>query len=107
MIRRDPTLIAMSDADVHDIRILVARKKAERLALASASANGKGKDKAVPVPAPAPAVHVAAEEAQKARKAMSTEERRRCYRSTQLDVSSEADLVCAATRPARSMLYGI
>jgi len=68
MIRRNPTLITMSESDVQDVRDLVARKKAE----AAKAANGKGKGRDV---AQQQQTHVAAEEAKRKREAMTKEER--------------------------------
>jgi len=45
MIRRDPTLIALSDNDVQDVRELLRRKAYEN-ALASAAAGGPAADSA-------------------------------------------------------------
>ncbi|EIM81142.1 uncharacterized protein STEHIDRAFT_162133 [Stereum hirsutum FP-91666 SS1] len=66
MIRRNPTLIPMSDMDVQDIRNLIAHKKA-----------GKGKDTYA---APANTAqggqgYAAAEEAKRKREGMSRDER--------------------------------
>ncbi|KZV74434.1 hypothetical protein PENSPDRAFT_749376 [Peniophora sp. CONT] len=65
MIRRQPTLITMSDNDVQAVRNIVAQKKAA----AAAAAGGKGKDAAPPAP------YHAVEEQKKQREAMSRDER--------------------------------
>ena len=65
MIRRDPTLITMSDNDVQAVRNMVAQKKAA----AAAAAGGKGKDAALPTP------YSAVDEQKKQREAMSRDER--------------------------------
>ncbi|KAI0063622.1 hypothetical protein BV25DRAFT_1824188 [Artomyces pyxidatus] len=70
MIRREPTLIAMSDADVQDVRSLIARRKNDA---ALKALNGKGKGKSVA--ATLPPAHVAAEEARRKREATSKDER--------------------------------
>jgi predicted Zn-dependent peptidase len=57
MIRRNPTLIAMGDADVQDVRSLLAKKQAEASKSSNSSANVKGKQGPPPQP-PAAAVHV-------------------------------------------------
>ncbi len=60
MIRRNPTLIAMSDADVQDVRSMLAKKQQQQQADNAAGANsttGKGKQGFLPQP-PATAVHV-------------------------------------------------
>lgn len=61
MIRRNPTLIAMSDADVQDVRSLLAKKQQQQQADNSTSSASnspvKGKQGLVPQP-PATAVHV-------------------------------------------------
>jgi hypothetical protein len=57
MIRRNPTLIAMSDADVQDVRNMLAKKQAEVVKSPNSSANVKGKQGPPPQP-PAAAVHV-------------------------------------------------
>jgi len=82
MIRRNPTLIPMSDADVQDVRDMIARKKvdvagapAPALALAPSSATGDGSGSSKAKDALSPAVHVAAEEAKRRRDAMSRDER--------------------------------
>lgn len=83
MIRRNPTLIPMSDMDVQDIRNLIAHKKAvEAAQVADAAsilmaAKGKGKDTYA---APANTAqggqgYAAAEEAKRKREGMSRDER--------------------------------
>ena len=57
MIRRNPTLIAMSDADVQDVRNILAKKQAEGVKSPSSDANAKGKQVPPPQP-PAATVHV-------------------------------------------------
>lgn len=65
MIRRNPTLIPLEDADVSDIKEFMARRK---LVFAEqASKDGKKDDKKVPF--------VAAEDAKRKREAMIREER--------------------------------
>lgn len=54
MIRRNPTLIAMSDTDVQDVRNMLAKKQAEG---PNPSANTKTRQCPPPQP-PAAAVHV-------------------------------------------------
>ncbi|ETW80603.1 hypothetical protein HETIRDRAFT_452165 [Heterobasidion irregulare TC 32-1] len=57
MIRRNPTLITMTDSDVQDVRDMIALKRAEA-ATAAAVTNGKGKGKDMPQPqTPATLVH--------------------------------------------------
>ena len=73
MIRRNPTLIAMTDSDVQDVRDMIALKRAEA-ATAAAVTNGKGKGKGKDVPQPQ-TPFVAAEEAKRKREAMSRDER--------------------------------
>ncbi|THH15136.1 hypothetical protein EW146_g5293 [Bondarzewia mesenterica] len=70
MIRRNPTLITMSDSDVQDVRSMLARKKTEAV---SSATNGKGKGKDVSQQSTTP--FVAAEEAKRKREAMTREER--------------------------------
>jgi hypothetical protein len=53
MIRRNPTLIAMSDADVQEVRNMLAKKQAE--ALKSPNSN---KGRGPPPQPPTAAVHV-------------------------------------------------
>ncbi|KDQ57826.1 hypothetical protein JAAARDRAFT_69904 [Jaapia argillacea MUCL 33604] len=73
MIRRNPTLIAMTDMDVQEIRRLVEQKKKETEAAATLAANmsntkGKGKDTShLP--------YVAAEDSKRKRDGMSRDER--------------------------------
>ncbi|KAH9954142.1 hypothetical protein BC827DRAFT_1244714 [Russula dissimulans] len=50
MIRRNPTLIAMSDADVQDVRNLLAKKQADGVKSPSLNANAKGKQVLPPQP---------------------------------------------------------
>ena len=59
MIRRNPTLIAMGDSDVQDVRNMIAKKQAEAIKSpnSTANANVKGKQ-GPPLQAPAAAVHV-------------------------------------------------
>ena len=73
MIRRNPTLITMTDSDVQDVRDMIALKRAEA-ATAAAVTNGKGKGKGKDVPQPQ-TPFVAAEEAKRKREAMSRDER--------------------------------
>lgn len=90
MIRRNPTLIPMSDMDVQDIRNLIAQKKAAEAAeVADAAsilmaAKGKGKDtSAAPAAGSAAAAgaaqggqgYAAAEDAKRKREGMSRDER--------------------------------
>lgn len=88
MIRRNPTLIPMSDMDVQDIRNLIAQKKAAEAAQAMDAASilmaakGKGKDtSAAPAAGTAAGVvqggqgYTAAEEAKRKREGMSRDER--------------------------------
>jgi hypothetical protein len=56
MIRRNPTLIAMSDADVQDVRNMLAKKQAERVKSPNSNASVKGRGP--PPQPPAAAVHV-------------------------------------------------
>jgi len=69
MIRRNPTLIAMSDADVQDVRNMLAKKQqaAESAKSPNLSANVKGKPGPQPQP-PSTAVHVT-DEAKRRREA--------------------------------------
>lgn len=67
MIRRNPTLIAMSDADVQDVRNMLAKKQAEGVKSPNSNANGKGRQGPPPQP-PAAAVHVT-DEAKRRREA--------------------------------------
>jgi hypothetical protein len=67
MIRRNPTLIAMSDADVQDVRNVLAKKQAEGLISPNSSANLKSRQCLPPQP-PAAAVHVT-DEAKRRREA--------------------------------------
>ncbi|KAI0001309.1 hypothetical protein BJV74DRAFT_819740 [Russula compacta] len=55
MIRRNPTLIAMSDADVQDVRNMLAKKQAEGVKSPNSNTNAKGKQ--APQLAPA-AIHI-------------------------------------------------
>lgn len=57
MIRRNPTLIAMSDADVQDVRNMLAKKQAEGFKSPNSSANAKSRQCPPPQPSAA-AVHV-------------------------------------------------
>jgi hypothetical protein len=66
MIRRNPTLIAMSDADVQDVRNMLA-KQAEGVKSPNSSANVKSRQCPPPQP-PAAAVHVT-DEAKRRREA--------------------------------------
>lgn len=67
MIRRNPTLIAMSDADVQDVRNMLAKKQAEGFKSPNSSANAKSRQCPPPQP-PAAAIHVT-EEAKRRREA--------------------------------------
>jgi hypothetical protein len=67
MIRRNPTLIAMSDTDVQDVRNMLAKKQAEGVKSPNPSANVKSKQCPPPQP-PAAAVHVT-DEAKRRREA--------------------------------------
>ena len=62
MIRRNPTLITMSDADVQDVRNMLAKKQQQAEIVTSANSNtpAKGKQGFAPQP-PAAAVHIADE----------------------------------------------
>ena len=67
MIRRNPTLIAMSDADVQDVRNLLAKKQQQQADSSTSSTSNtpaKGKQGLVPQP-PATAVHVTDESKQR------------------------------------------
>ena len=67
MIRRNPTLIAMSDADVQDVRNLLAKKQQQQADNSTSSTSNtpaKGKQGLVPQP-PATAVHVTDESKQR------------------------------------------
>jgi hypothetical protein len=57
MIRRNPTLIALGDADIQDVRSMLAKKQAEALKALNSTANLKGTQGPPPQP-PAAAVHV-------------------------------------------------
>ncbi|TFY58133.1 hypothetical protein EVG20_g8269 [Dentipellis fragilis] len=70
MIRRNPTLIPMTDADVQEIRDLVARRKAE-----ATEGMVKEEDTTTAAQQPSAAAYVAAEEARKKRLAMTKNER--------------------------------
>lgn len=81
MIRRSPTVIAMCDTDVQQVRDAIAKRKNEALAARLASASGKPQTAPTAVP-PAPAISsqpsqpfVAAEDAKRKREAMTREER--------------------------------
>jgi hypothetical protein len=68
MIRRNPTLIALGDADVQDVRSILAKKQAEAAVKSpNSTANLKGKQGPPPQP-PAAAVHVT-DEAKRRREA--------------------------------------
>ena len=67
MIRRNPTLIAMGDADVQDVRNMLAKKQAEATKNSNSTTNAKGKQGPPPQP-PAAAVHVT-DEAKRRREA--------------------------------------
>lgn len=67
MIRRSPTLIAMSDADVQDVRNMLAKKQAESVKSPNSNANVKGRQGPPTQPPPA-AVHVT-DEAKRRREA--------------------------------------
>jgi hypothetical protein len=67
MIRRNPTLIAMSDADVQDVRNMLAKKQAEGVKSPNSNASVKGRQGLPPQP-PAAAVHVT-DEAKRRREA--------------------------------------
>lgn len=60
MIRRNPTLIAMSDADVQDVRNMLAKKQTEVLKSPNSNTNAKGKQGPPPQLPPA-ATHVTEE----------------------------------------------
>jgi len=67
MIRRNPTLITMSDADVQDVRNLLAKKQQQAESVTSANSStppAKGKQGFAPQP-PATAVHIADEAKQR------------------------------------------
>ncbi|KAH8993285.1 hypothetical protein EDB86DRAFT_2805716 [Lactarius hatsudake] len=69
MIRRNPTLIGMSDADVQDVRNMLAKKQQQQQAENVTSANSnttaaKGKQGFAPQP-PTTAVHVTDEAKQR------------------------------------------
>lgn len=51
MIRRNPTLIAMSNADVQDVRNMLAKKQAEAIRSPNLSAGVKGRQGPQPQPA--------------------------------------------------------
>jgi hypothetical protein len=57
MIRRNPTLIAMSDADVQDVRNMLAKKQADGVKNLNSNAKAKGKQ-GPPLQPPVTAVHV-------------------------------------------------
>lgn len=67
MIRRNPTLIAMSDTDVQDVRNMLAKKQAEGVKSPNSSASIKTRQ-CPPPPPPATAVHVT-DEAKRRREA--------------------------------------
>lgn len=79
MIRRNPTLIPMSDLDVQDVRNLLAQKKAQAAQAAQSEAKGKGKERDMSTVTPAMLLggqgHVAAEDLKRKREAMSKDER--------------------------------
>jgi hypothetical protein len=50
MIRRNPTLIAMGDADVQDVRNMLAKKQAEATKNSNSTTNAKGKQGPPPQP---------------------------------------------------------
>ncbi|KAF8270264.1 hypothetical protein EI94DRAFT_1723181 [Lactarius quietus] len=68
MIRRNPTLIAMSDADVQDVRSMLAKKQQQQAenstSATSSNTPAKGKQGFVPQPPPS-AVHVTDEAKQR------------------------------------------
>jgi len=67
MIRRNPTLITMSDADVQDVRNMLAKKQqqqAENVMNANSNTLAKGKQGFAPQP-PVTAVHIADEAKQR------------------------------------------
>lgn len=68
MIRRNPTLIAMSDADVQDVRNMLAKRQQQAENVTSPSTNSstvaRGKQGLAPQP-PATAVHVTDEAKQR------------------------------------------
>jgi hypothetical protein len=69
MIRRNPTLIAMSDADVQDVRNLLVKKQqeqqqAENSTSSTSNTPAKGKQGLIPQP-PSTAVHVTDESKQR------------------------------------------
>ena len=67
MIRRNPTLIAMSDADVQDVRNMLAKKQqqqTENSTNATSNSPAKGKQGFAPQP-PTTAVHVTDEAKQR------------------------------------------
>jgi hypothetical protein len=57
MIRRNPTLITMSDADVQDVRNMLAKKQAEGVKSPNSNAKAKGKQ-GLPLQSPVAAVHI-------------------------------------------------
>jgi|SRR6266850_1394793 len=67
MIRRNPTLIALGDADIQDVRSMLSKKQAESLKGLNSTANLKGKQGPTPQPSAA-AVHVT-DEAKRRREA--------------------------------------
>lgn len=67
MIRRNPTLIALGDADIQDVRSMLAKKQAEALKGLNSSVNLKGKQGPTPQSSAA-AVHVT-DEAKRRREA--------------------------------------
>lgn len=64
MIRRNPTLIAMSDADVQDVRNMLAKKQADGTKSPNSNAKAKGKQ-GPPLQTPATAVHITDEVARR------------------------------------------
>ena len=49
MIRRNPTLIAMGDSDVQDVRNMIAKKQAEAIKSPNSTINVKGKYRPQPI----------------------------------------------------------
>ncbi|OBZ67102.1 hypothetical protein A0H81_12775 [Grifola frondosa] len=80
MIRRNPTLIAMNDTDVQQVRDLIAKRRAEtedakRATSPAAAATADEEESTASATPAAPAALVAAEDAKRKREAMTREER--------------------------------
>ena len=73
MLRRPPTLIILTDADVQQVREAVAARKLQ--ATAAKHAEHKATLGAQPMPLPQPQPFVAAEDAKRKREAMTRDER--------------------------------